>query len=166
MPITLFRRHLIKGLLATAALPLLAYTASRSAVASTLKNSILNPWRWQDAHGFVQGRVISANARLILCAGQTSVDADGNPLHKDDMAAQILQALDNLETLLAEGGAQLGQVVRVTYYVKDMAQFFEAMPVLTQRLGEKGCHPTSTLIGVAALFHPDILFEIEATAAL
>lgn len=166
MPITPFRRHVIKGLLATAAMPLLAFTASRAAAANTLKQPILNPWSWQDAHGFVQGRVISANASLILCAGQTSVDADGNPLHKDDMAAQILQSLGNLEAVLAEGGAHLEQVVRVTYYVKDMAQFFEAMPVLTQRLGEKGCRPTSTLIGVAALFHPDILFEIEATAAL
>ena len=110
--------------------------------------------------------MINTNAKLILCAGQTSVDADGNPLHKGDMTAQILQAVDNLETVLAEGGAHLGHVVRVTYYVVEMEQFFAAMEHLVQRLEQRGCRPTSTLIGVAALFHPDILFEIEATAAM
>ncbi|HHX73954.1 MAG TPA: RidA family protein, partial [Firmicutes bacterium] len=29
-----------------------------------------------------------------------------------------------------------------------------------------GCHPVSTLIGVAALYDPGIVVEIEATAVL
>jgi enamine deaminase RidA (YjgF/YER057c/UK114 family) len=33
-----------------------------------------------------------------------------------------------------------------------------------RRLREAGCRPASTLLGVARLFHPAILVEIEATA--
>ncbi|MGV8865000.1 MAG: RidA family protein [Pseudomonas sp.] len=129
-------------------------------------NSILNPWRWQDKHGFVQGRVISSSSNLIFCAGQTSLDAEGTPLHKNDMAAQMAKALENLQTVLAEGGATLSNVVRVTYYVTDMDLFFTAMETLTSTFEHHGCKPTSTLIGVATLFHPDVLFEVEAIAAL
>jgi len=36
----------------------------------------------------------------LNCAGQTAVDADGNPQHPDDMRSQIILALDNLEAVL------------------------------------------------------------------
>jgi enamine deaminase RidA (YjgF/YER057c/UK114 family) len=34
----------------------------------------------------------------LYCAGQTSVDEHGQPLHESEMQAQAMQALDNLET--------------------------------------------------------------------
>lgn len=51
----------------------------------------------------------------MVCAGQTSVDADGGPLHEGDMAAQVGQALDNLETVLREAGYELSDVIRLEY---------------------------------------------------
>jgi enamine deaminase RidA (YjgF/YER057c/UK114 family) len=45
-----------------------------------------------------------------------------------------------------------------------MSAFFSAGPVLGKRLGTAGCKPSSTLLAVAGLFHPDIMIEIEATA--
>jgi enamine deaminase RidA (YjgF/YER057c/UK114 family) len=41
-----------------------------------------------------------------------------------------------------------------------MAAARELMPVMAA----DGCTPASTLLGVAALFHPDIMIELEATA--
>ncbi|MDX4956540.1 RidA family protein [Delftia acidovorans] len=131
-----------------------------------MKKSILNPWKWQEPHGFVQGRVFDASSSIIFCAGQTSVDSSGNPVYKGDMKAQIHKSLDNLEMVLAEGSASLRNVVRVTYYVRSMDDFFAAMPSMVERLQKAECKPTSTLIGVASLFHPDILFEIEASAII
>jgi enamine deaminase RidA (YjgF/YER057c/UK114 family) len=87
-------------------------------------------------------------------------------MHVGDMAAQVNQALNNLETVLSHAGLTLAHVVRLNYYTRDVAAFIQASPAFGQRLHAAGCKPASTLLGVAALFHPDILVEIEATAIL
>jgi enamine deaminase RidA (YjgF/YER057c/UK114 family) len=129
-----------------------------------MERRVINPWTWQDAFGFVQANEVSGAKRTVICSGQTSVDADGAPQHAGDMAAQIRQALANLETVLQHAGLQLSDVVRLNYYTTDVDRFVEAAPAGLHRLAEAGCRPASTLLGVARLFHPAILVEIEATA--
>ena|ERR671938_177524 len=126
----------------------------------------VNPWTWQDRAGFSQAIDVRGGQRVLYCAGQTSVDADGNPLHARDMAKQIGQALDNLDTVLSQAGLSLANVVRLNYYTTDMPAFFAAAQTLKSRLGARGCNPASTLLGVARLFHPDIMIESEATAVV
>jgi enamine deaminase RidA (YjgF/YER057c/UK114 family) len=129
-----------------------------------MERRIINPWTWQDAMGFVQANDVSGVKRTLVCSGQTSVDGNGAPMHAGDMAAQVRQALANLETVLAQGGFQLSDVVRLTYYTTDVDRFIESAGAGLMRLMETGCRPASTLLGVTRLFHPDILVEIEATA--
>jgi len=126
---------------------------------------IINPWAWQDAYGFVQANEVSDAQRVLYCAGQVSVDAEGNPLHPRDMGAQIAQSLDNLETVLENAGFQMSDVVRLNFYTTDVDRTLEAWSSqIKDRLARSGCRQTSTLLGVAGLYHPDILIEIEATA--
>jgi enamine deaminase RidA (YjgF/YER057c/UK114 family) len=124
----------------------------------------VNPWQWQDQFGFSQAVDVRGGERVVYCAGQTSVDADGAPMHAGDMAAQINQALTNLETVLGHAGLTLANVVRLNYYTRDVAAFLEAAPTFGARLHAAGCQPASTLLGVASLAFPDVLVEIEATA--
>jgi enamine deaminase RidA (YjgF/YER057c/UK114 family) len=124
----------------------------------------VNPWTWQDAFGFAQGIEVRGAERVLYCAGQTSVDADGQPLHVGDFTKQILQAIDNLETVLAKANLKLSNVVRLNYYVVDMDAFMAAAPAFGPRLHAAGCKPASTLLRVDGLFHPDVMVEIEATA--
>jgi len=124
----------------------------------------INPWKWQDVLGFAQAIEVGPAKRTLVCSGQTSVDANGAPLHAGDMAAQIRQALANLETVLAAGGFDLTDVVRLNYYTTDVDGFIAGAGGGLGRLAEANCRPASTLLGVARLFHPDILVEIEATA--
>ena len=126
----------------------------------------INPWRWQDRYGFSQAMEIEGANRILLCAGQTSVDADGNPLHKGDMAKQVGQALDNLEVLLKYSDMRLSDAVHFKYYTTDVPGFIAANHILDARMREAKCARSSTLIGVTSLFHPDILVEIEALAAV
>lgn len=130
-----------------------------------MEREIVNPWQWQDKFGFVQANALTGAARVVLCAGQTSSDADGNPVHPGDMSAQVGQALDNLETVLGQAGLGLGDVVRLNYYTTDIQAFFGASDVLAERFQAAGCRPASTLLGVAALAFPEFMIEIEATAA-
>jgi len=113
------------------------------------------------------GDEVSGAQRTIFCAGQTSVDEEGRPVHPEDMRAQISQALTNIETVLDHAGFELSDVVRLNYYTTDVDGFFEAFwgeDALVTRLTEAGCRPASTLLGVARLAFPELLVEIEATA--
>jgi hypothetical protein len=46
-----------------------------------MERKIINPSKWQDALGFVQGHEVIAAQRVLYCAGQVSVDAEGKTLH-------------------------------------------------------------------------------------
>ena len=129
-----------------------------------VERQIINPWRWQDEYGFVQANEVSDARRVLYCAGQVSVDADGNPLHPGDMGAQIAQALDNLETVLEAAGFEMSDVARLNFYTTDVDRTMEAWSVIQNRLTQSECRQASTLLGVAGLYHPDVLIEIEATA--
>ena len=129
-----------------------------------MERRIINPWRWQDEYGFVQANEVSDAQRVLYCAGQVSVDAEGNPLHAGDMGAQIAQCLDNLETVLDGAGFQMSDVVRLNFYTTDIDRTMEAWSVIQNRLTQSGCRQASTALGVAGLYHPEILIEIEATA--
>jgi enamine deaminase RidA (YjgF/YER057c/UK114 family) len=124
----------------------------------------VNPWTWQDQFGFSQAIDVSGAERVLYCAGQTASDEQGNTV-AGDMGAQAAKALDNLETVLAEAGLSLANVVRLNYYVTNMDRFFEeAAPIVGERLGRAGIQPSSTLLGVTRLAFPDLLIELEATA--
>ncbi len=129
-----------------------------------MERRVINPWGWQDEYGFVQANEVSDAQRILYCAGQVSVDADGNPLHPGDMGAQIAQALDNLETVLEAAGFEMSDVARLNFYTTDVDRTMEAWSLIKDRLARTGCRQVSTLLGVARLYHPDILIEIEATA--
>ena len=129
-----------------------------------MERRVVNPWTWQDQFGFVQANETSGAERVLRCSGQTSVDADGEPVHAGDMGAQIARALDNLETVLSEAGFGLADVVRLNYYVTDVDAFLAAVEAVGERLAQAGCRPVSTLLGVARLAYPSLLVELEATA--
>jgi enamine deaminase RidA (YjgF/YER057c/UK114 family) len=130
-----------------------------------MERRTINPWTWQQQFGFVQANELTGAQRLLFCAGQTSVDADGAALHHGDMAGQLAQALTNVETVLAAAGLTLADVVRLNYYTTDVDAFLAAYPPIVARLGAANCHPTSTLLGITRLGRPEFLVEIEATAA-
>jgi enamine deaminase RidA (YjgF/YER057c/UK114 family) len=129
-----------------------------------MKQRAINPWTWQDAYAFSQGIEVTGGERVLYCAGQASVDEQGQPVHPGDMRAQLAQALDNLEAVLNEAGFALADVVRLNYYPTDVELFFAHMDVALDRLQAAGCAPSGTLLGVSRLAFPGLVIEIEATA--
>lgn len=128
--------------------------------------TVINPWTWGDAFGFVQAIESAGGTRIVHCAGQGSQDnKEGAPLHAGDMAAQVAQAMDNVETVLREAGLSLADVTRLNYYTTDVDAFLAVLrDQLAERLRNAGCRPSSTLLGVSRLAFPEMLVEIEATA--
>jgi enamine deaminase RidA (YjgF/YER057c/UK114 family) len=114
--------------------------------------------------GFSQAIEVTAGQQVLYCAGQTSVDAQGNAVHPGDIGAQIRQAMDNLGEVLSLAGYSLSDVVRLNVYTTDVDQFFASYGELVGRLAQSGIQPTMTLLGVTRLAFPELMVEIEATA--
>ena len=129
-----------------------------------MERKIVNPWKWQDPLGFVQANEVSGGQRVLYCAGQVSVDADGKPVNAGDIRAQLNRAIDNLEQVLRAAGFGLTDVVRLNVYTTDLEGYFANRNVIMDRLVRAGCRYASTLLGVARLARPEFLIEIEATA--
>lgn len=130
-----------------------------------MKRTAVNPWSWSLKFGYNQAEMLIGADRHLVCAGQTSVDADGNPLHPGDMRSQIALALDNLEAVLNAADMGLANVVRLNIYTTDVDEALKHFDVLASRLGPVGAAPPMTLLGVVRLAIPSLMLEIEATAA-
>jgi enamine deaminase RidA (YjgF/YER057c/UK114 family) len=129
-----------------------------------MNRTAVNPWQWSVAMGFNQGEVVEGAGRILFCAGQTSVDADGAVQHEGDMAAQIDLALSNVEAVLAEAGMSLSNVVRLNIYTTDVDAFFAGYGIAAERLAAAGVAPPGTLLGISRLAFPGLMVELEATA--
>ena len=129
-----------------------------------MQRTAVNPWSWSVAMGFNQAEIVQGAERVLFCAGQTSVDADGTPQHAGDMEAQIGLALDNLEAVLAGAGMSLANVVRLNIYTTDVDAFFASYGAAAERLAAAGVAPPGTLLGISRLAFPGLMVELEATA--
>ena len=125
----------------------------------------VNPWPWSLNVGYNQAELIEGARRQLVCAGQTSVDAEGRPQHLDNMRAQITLALDNLEAVLNASGMGLADITRLGIYTTDVDEAMQHFDLLGARFGPVKAAPPMTLLGVTQLAIPGLLFEIEATAA-
>ena len=130
-----------------------------------MERTAVNPWDWSIKLGYNQAEAIEGATRQLICAGQTSVDANGNPQHAGDMRAQIDLALDNLEAVLKGADMDLGNVVRLGIYATDVDEALKNFDLIGMRFGPHQVAPPMTLLGVTRLAIPGLLFEIEATAA-
>jgi len=124
-----------------------------------------NPTDWLQGFGLNHAVEVSGAVRTLYVSGQTASDADGAPMHPRDMVAQYKAACSNLLDALASGGMGAGNIVRLIFYTTDVPVFMEAADRIMPIHGEAGAQVASTLLGVSALYHPDVMIEIEATAA-
>jgi enamine deaminase RidA (YjgF/YER057c/UK114 family) len=124
----------------------------------------INPTTWNAAFGFDQAQLRPAPAQLLILAGQGPVDADGALLHEGDVPAQLALALANVESVLAAGGMDLGDVLRLTVHATDVDAVLAAYDVLAERLAAAGATPPMTLLGVSRLAIPGMAVELEVTA--
>jgi enamine deaminase RidA (YjgF/YER057c/UK114 family) len=129
-----------------------------------MERTPINPWSWSTNLGFDQAQLIDGHQRQLFCSGQDAVDADGNPQHPGDMAAQLELALDNLEAVLGAADMTLADIVRLNVYTTDVDQLFEHFSRLPERFGNADGRFATTVLGVSRLAAPQLLVLLEATA--
>jgi 2-iminobutanoate/2-iminopropanoate deaminase len=60
---------------------------------------------------------------LVFTAGQLGVDPASGEFANDDVAAQAERALENLRAILEAAGSGMDQLVKVTVYLADIADW-------------------------------------------
>ena len=124
----------------------------------------INPWEWSRSFGYNQGELVTGGNRTLYCSGQTAMSDTGEPLHTNDMAAQLRLSIRNLEAVLSSAGMSLQNLVRLNVYTTRLSSLMPEYGCLLARLGEAGVAPATTLLEVRSLAVEGLMVELEATA--
>jgi len=127
----------------------------------------INPTALGDpaGYGFTNVVVVPSDKTLIFLSGQGGRDKQGN---MGDFETQMKQAFANLRAGLAAGGAAPKDVVKITVLSVDHNAEKQRL-ISAERNAlwpDKLIKPASTLIPVPRLAGDDMLFEIDAIAAI
>jgi reactive intermediate/imine deaminase len=108
--------------------------------------------------------VVEAKAgRMIYISGQVALNAKGELVGQGDFEAQCVQVFENLKIALAAADTDFNSVVKLTFFLKDMANMPIAREVRNRYLNP--AHPpASSAVEVKGLVSPEWLIEVEAIA--
>ena len=100
---------------------------------------------------------------LLFTAGQIPLTPDGELRDDAPVAEQTELALDNLTAVLAEGGAEPADVLKVTVFLDDIADFDEMNETYATYFDDEP--PARSAVEAGAL-PKGVAVEIEAVAAI
>jgi 2-iminobutanoate/2-iminopropanoate deaminase len=103
-----------------------------------------------------------SNGKLIFVAGQIPWDPEGRTVAKGDVAGQTRQVFENIRTVLAESGATLDDVIKITVFSRDI-RYRDLIDQVRNEVFNPP-YPASTQIAVASLVDSEWMVEIEAVA--
>ncbi|MEV5986838.1 RidA family protein [Streptomyces sp. NPDC052051] len=109
--------------------------------------------------------VVMGTGRFVAVSGQLALDEDGKLVGEGDPAAQARQIFENLRRCLAAAGATFDDVVKLTFFVTDMAYMPAIRAARAAHIPEDRL-PAASAVQVASLVRPEFLMEIEAYAVL
>ncbi|MFI5658987.1 RidA family protein [Streptomyces sp. NPDC051684] len=126
----------------------------------------VNPPELSPPTGFSHA-VVATGGRMVMLAGQTSLDADGKVVG-DTLPAQFTRALTNLLTALRASGGTPEHLARVTVYATDVADYRENARELGRIWRELAGrdYPAMAVIGVSRLWDEQAMVELDGIAVL
>lgn len=124
----------------------------------------LNPPRIRRPFGaYSHGIVVPPNWRVLVTSGQLGIGPD--EAVPEGAGAQAARCFANVAAILAEGGMDAGDVIRINAFVTDRAHFAPYMAARDAWLDGVRPLPASTLVIVSGFTRPEFLVEVEVTAA-
>lgn len=130
-----------------------------------MTREVLQPDGWPRPKGYANG--IAATGRMVFTAGVVGWNEEEKFVAKD-MAGQFRQALINTRAILAEGGSEPSDIVRMTCYVTDKKEYLASAKEIGAAwrdiLGK--VFPCMALVQVVALVEDEAKIEIETTAVI
>lgn len=115
----------------------------------------INPDGMASNPAYSQGVVTFGNGKTIYVGGQNAVNELGEIVGKGDLAAQTMQAMQNVQAVLEAAGAGWNQVIKLSVFIlqgNDPVKGFQAAQSFMARMAKP---PAVTVLLVAGLGNPD-----------
>ncbi|GAB3447711.1 RidA family protein [Insolitispirillum peregrinum] len=110
-------------------------------------------------------QTVVAKGSMVFVRGQIGQNLDtSESVAIGDAAGQAEQAMHNIQMLLAEAGAELEDICKITIYLTDPRYREDVYCTVGRWL--KGVFPVSTGLVVSALARPEWLVEIDVIAVI
>ena len=125
----------------------------------------INPAELARPSGF--SHAVAATGQMVFLAGQTGVDRDGN-VADGGVVPQFERALTSLLTALGAAGGLPSDLVSLTIYLTDMADYqahAREIGAVWRRLAGTE-YPAMAAVGVTRLWLPGLLVEIQGIAVV
>jgi enamine deaminase RidA (YjgF/YER057c/UK114 family) len=122
------------------------------------------PEGWPQPRGYANGMV--AEGRVLVTGGLVGWDAQG--VFAKGFIPQLRQTFINIKAVVEAGGGRVEDIVRLTWYVTDIATYRASLkemgPVYREVFGRH--FPAMAVVAVSALVELEAMVEIEATAVV
>lgn len=110
--------------------------------------------------------VVAEGGKTVYLSGQVGWNAKSE-IVGPDLASQLAQAHENIRRVLAEAGGTVADIVRLNTYVAGyVPEDGEVVNAANRKLFEGLSPPSMTVMGVQALYVPEIRCEVEVTAVI
>ncbi len=136
--------------------------AGRKLVVERLRNPLQNEAP-EYGSSFSRGlSVVTDRCRYFLVSGTASIDEHGETVHPDDFDCQVRRTLDNIESLLASGGAVFDDICQASAFVKRREDVVRLHRILELR----GLDNLPLVCTIEDVCRDDLLVELDATAVI
>ncbi len=128
---------------------------------------IINPPSLAPPRGFSHG-IATRGGTLLFLAGQDASDAQGRIVAPGDVVEQMRQVLENLRAVTAAAGGGVQDIVQLTIFVRDRADYVAKQKALGAvfRAYFEGYYPTMALFEVNAFYRSEALIELVGIAVI
>lgn len=106
--------------------------------------------------------VATERCRYFLVSGTASIDEHGHTVHPGDFDRQARRTLDNVESLLASGGAVFDNICQASAFVKRPEDVERLHGILKLR----GLEDLPLVCTIEDVCREDLLVELDATAVI
>jgi enamine deaminase RidA (YjgF/YER057c/UK114 family) len=116
--------------------------------------------------GVLSHAVVVPEAGLVYLSGQVAWNQDGELVGAGDHGRQARQIVRNIDVALAAAGTDRSRVVKETIYIAEYRPEVAGPIIDALRSGVTTPPPAQTMVGVATLYDPGYLVEIDVVATL
>ncbi|HET9496106.1 MAG TPA: Rid family hydrolase [Chloroflexia bacterium] len=140
---------------------------STAYAAQPVMKQVITPPELVKPSGYSHG-ILTTGGRTLYIGGQIATDGEGNLVAPGDVVEQYKQVLKNISAVVREAGGGMTDIVKLTIYVRDRADYKAHLKELGAAHREYfgNYYPATTLVEVPNFFEDGVLVEIEGVAVL
>lgn len=114
------------------------------------------------AIGYYSQAIVSNG--LVYTAGQIPLDPKTGEVFSDDFTEQVIQTLNNIESVLKAAGTDLSKSIKLTVFITNLINYPELNAIFKERFD--GVDPPARSVVEVSALPKDVLIEIDCIATV